>query len=159
MITAIIVLLSVPVGALLYRLRGGLLNDLLGWGQKTQASRAIWSLPTGIFLWYALGGPVWEMAALSVSVFASMALIGNGDYLDPKRKQRFPDPIGALRNLIAVAPVAFFAPVGAAIYVASGLLHGKLYEFSHEETKDTKLAELLVGGLSWGVIALIHWMI
>jgi hypothetical protein len=146
------------IGAILYRLRGGLLNDIMGWGQKTQISRAVWSVPTAAFMWWAWGLPLWSIAALSVSLFASMALIGNGDYLDLKRKQPIIDLVGGLRNLIGVAPVAYLIPIPAAVYVVAGLTHAQLYAFSHRETGESRLAELLVGGTTWVVIATLMQM-
>jgi len=148
-----IVALSSAAGGFLYRLRGGLLNDLLKWGQKTQASRAVWAIPTGAFMTFGWHLPLWAYAALPVSVFASMALIGNGDYLDLKRKQPLVDLVGLLRNLIAVAPVAYFAPLPCGIYLATGAVHAQIYRLSHYLTGESRLAEILVGAVSWATIA------
>ena len=74
-------ILAAIVGGALYRLRGGWFSQLSGWKQKTQLMRAIWSVPTGLLLFFLAGGP-WHMAPLLiVSVFASLALYGHGAHM------------------------------------------------------------------------------
>ena len=64
--------LAAIVGGVLYRLRGGWFSILSGWKQKTQLMRLIWSVPTGLLLFYLAGGPWYIAPLLVVSVFASM---------------------------------------------------------------------------------------
>jgi len=75
------------VGGILYRLRGGWLSILTGWKQKTQLMRAIWSVPTGLLLYFLAGGPWYLAPLLIVSVFASMALYGHGAHMVFDAKQ------------------------------------------------------------------------
>lgn len=145
------------IGSILYRLRGGWLNDLMGWGQKTQASRAVWAIPTAAFMWEVFHLPAWMIAVLSVSVFASMALVGTGDYLDPKRTQPILDPVGVIRNGIGVLPLAFFLPYQAIAYALTGLTHAQIYRLSRYLTGSTQLAEFTVGGLTWLTIAVLRY--
>ena len=75
------------VGGILYRLRGGWFSILTGWKQKTQLMRAIWSVPTGLLLYFLAGGPWYVAPLLIVSVFASMALYGHGAHMVFDAKQ------------------------------------------------------------------------
>lgn len=76
----ILVVALAIAGALLYRLRGGWLNDLTGF-TSTHLSRAVWAIPTALCIYAFAGGPWWLIPALIVSVFASMALIGHGAHM------------------------------------------------------------------------------
>lgn len=153
-----LIVISAVIGALLYRLRGGWFSQITGLKQKTQLMRAIWAIPTGCLMWDMWDLPLWEGAALSVSVFCSMAFIGNGDYLDQKREQPFPDLKGALRNLIAIAPAVYFAPIPSLIYVATGTVHAKVYKASQKATGASEAAELAIGALSWATISALRYM-
>lgn len=151
--------------AVLYRLRGGMFSNIarsIGWTwagkQRTQTMRLIWSLPVALGLFFSLGLPAWQIAALTVSTFASMALIGNGDYLDLKRVQPFPDLVGLLRCSIAIAPAALADPLSAAAYAIAGIVHAKLYAISHRLTGASDLAEYLVGALTGVAIVLIRFI-
>jgi hypothetical protein len=81
-------ILAAIVGGILYRLRGGWFSNLsrrYGWewggAQRTQTMRAIWSIPTGLLLFFLAGGP-WYLAPLLIaSVFASLALWGHGAHM------------------------------------------------------------------------------
>jgi hypothetical protein len=75
------------VGGVLYRLRGGWFSILTGWRQKTQLMRAMWSVPTGLLLYFLAGGPWYLAPLLIVSVFASMALYGHGAHMVFDAKQ------------------------------------------------------------------------
>lgn len=166
-----ILLFVTLTGALLYRLRGGLFSNIAraihaatGWRvalwlskQRTQIMRLIWAAPTAALIGTTWHLPHWHIAALTVSVFVSMAAIGNGDYLDLKRKQPVIDGVGLLRNLIAIAPAMYLLPVPAAIYFATGAAHAQLYRLSHRATGSSELAEAMVGGLSWfTIVAVSH---
>lgn len=63
--------------------------------------------------------------------------------------------IGAVRNALALLPLAFVAPVGVALYAATGLAHGPLYWLGWRITPDIRAAEFLVGALSWATIAMV----
>jgi hypothetical protein len=158
--------------ALLYRLRGGMFSNLMRalhastgspvalWfsQQRTQTMRAIWALPVAVGLWLSLGLPLWSIPALTVSAFLSMALIGNGDYLDTKRDQPFPDLVGLLRCSIAIAPVAYLDPISTAAYALAGIFHARIYTISHRTTGQSDLAEWLVGALTGFAIVLIRYV-
>lgn len=79
--------LAAVIGGALYRLRGGWFSILTGLRQKTQLMRLIWSLPTGLLLFYLAGGPWYIAPLLVVSVFASMALYGHGAHMIFDSKQ------------------------------------------------------------------------
>lgn len=64
--------------------------------------------------------------------------------------------IGLVRNIIAVAPLFWIAPIGAALYAATGLLHGPLYWVGWRIDDSSAAGELLVGGLSWAAIAMLR---
>ena len=154
--------LAAVVGGILYRLRGGWFSNIsrsIGWEwggkQRTQTMRLIWSLPSALLVVHLLSLPSWQIAALTVSFFASMALIGNGDYLDQKRTQPIVDPVGIIRNAIAIAPICYVEPWLALAYALSGAVHAQLYRLSHNLTGESELAEVMVGALTWGTIVLL----
>lgn len=61
--------------------------------------------------------------------------------------------IGLARNIITAAPLAFAGePFAAAIYAASGLLHGPLYWAGWRINGTSHTSEVLVGAMSWGLI-------
>jgi len=155
-------IIAAVVGGILYRLRGGWFSNLaraIGWTwagrQRTQTMRLIWSLPSALLIVYLMSLPSWQIAALTVSFFASMALIGNGDYLDQKRTQPLIDPVGVIRNAIAIAPVCYVEPWLALAYALTGAVHAQIYRLSHNVTGESELAEVLVGALTWATIVLL----
>jgi len=170
--TIIAALIAAVAFGALYRLRGGMFSNLMRelhastgstvalWfsQQRTQTMRAIWALPVALGIWFSLGLPLWSIPALAVSVFLSMALIGNGDYLNTKRDQPFPDLVGLLRCSIAIAPVAFLDPISSAAYAMCGILHARIYSISHRLTGQSDLAEWLVGALTGLAIVLIRFI-
>ena len=87
-------ILAAIIGGALYRLRGGWFSELsrrYGWEwggqQRTQTMRAIWSVPTGLLLFFLAGGPWYLAPLLIVSVFASLALYGHGAHMVYDAKQ------------------------------------------------------------------------
>lgn len=155
-------IIAAVIGGILYRLRGGWFSNLarsIGWTwagrQRTQTMRLIWSLPSALLIVYLMSLPSWQIAALTVSFFASMALIGNGDYLDQKRTQPLIDPVGIIRNAIAIAPVCYVEPWLALAYALTGAVHAQLYRLSHNLTGESELAECLVGAVTWATIVLL----
>lgn len=61
--------------------------------------------------------------------------------------------IGLARNIITAAPLAFAGePVAAAIYAASGLLHGPLYWAGWRFNGSSHASEVFVGAASWAII-------
>jgi hypothetical protein len=61
--------------------------------------------------------------------------------------------IGLARNIITAAPLAFAGePMAAAIYAASGLLHGPLYWLGWRINGTSHTSEVLVGAASWALI-------
>lgn len=155
-------ILAAVVGGILYRLRGGWFSNIsraIGWEwggkQRTQTMRLIWSLPSALLIVYLASLPSWQIAALTVSFFASMALIGNGDYLDTKRKQPIIDPVGVIRNAIAISPLCYVEPWLALAYALTGAVHAQLYRLSHNLTGESELAEVLVGAVTWATIVML----
>jgi len=144
--------LFAAIGGLLYRLRGGWLNDLLRWGQKTQASRALWSVPTGALMWFAADGPLWLLPVLIASNFLSLVMIGTGQYLAdvPLRPVDF---LGCARTALAAMPLAVASPIFAVAYALSGLLHATLYWLGFRSFGTSQAGEIYVGALSWLLIA------
>jgi len=64
--------------------------------------------------------------------------------------------IGLIRNIIAMLPLFWFAPVPALIYATTGALHGPLYWLGWRlPSASSANGEYLVGGLSWFAIALL----
>lgn len=76
----LLALAAAVVGGVLYRLRGGWLKTLTGIG-STQACRALWALPTAALLAWLAGWSWLLFAAVTLSVFLSMALIGHGAHM------------------------------------------------------------------------------
>lgn len=78
-------------GGLLYRLRGGWFSNLsrrYGWEwggkQRTQTMRLIWSVPTGLLLFFGTtpDTEMWYRAIFCIAmVFASLALLGHGAHM------------------------------------------------------------------------------
>lgn len=61
--------------------------------------------------------------------------------------------IGLVRNIITAAPLAFAGePIAAAIYAASGLLHGPLYWLGFRVNGKGETSEVIVGAASWALI-------
>lgn len=78
------VVVAAVIGGALYRLRGGWLKR---WINSTHACRAVWSVPTGLLLYFLAGGPWYLAPALVVSVFASAAFWGHGAHMVFDAKQ------------------------------------------------------------------------
>jgi hypothetical protein len=72
--------LLVPLGAFLWRLRGGLLNDLTGqanWmGCNDTVVRLIWSLGMAGVFWLFRMLPLWHAGLLAAALFAGTTIIG-----------------------------------------------------------------------------------
>lgn len=61
--------------------------------------------------------------------------------------------IGLARNIITAAPLAFAGePIAAAIYAASGLVHGPLYWLGYRINGKGETSEVIVGAASWALI-------
>lgn len=74
------------IGALLYRVRGGLLDAYI-WN-STQLARLIWAGPTAILVWYGTTPyastseiPYANLVLLVLSFFGSLALFGHGAHM------------------------------------------------------------------------------
>ena len=147
------IILAAAIGGLLNRLRGGALNDVLRWGQKTQASRAVYAIPTGLLAWYALGaGPWWLAVSLVASVFGGQAFFGNGGYLID-RPIRFPDWLGMARNFVSFAPAVFVSHTFLVVMFGLGAFHAAMYWAAFRLGGDSRHGEVIVGAFTWGVIA------
>ncbi len=61
--------------------------------------------------------------------------------------------IGLARNIITAAPLAFAGePIAAAIYAASGILHGPFYWLGYRINGTGETSEVVVGAASWVLI-------
>ena len=61
--------------------------------------------------------------------------------------------IGLVRNIITAAPLAFAGePIAAAIYAASGLMHGPAYWLGYRINGKGETSEVVVGAASWALI-------
>ncbi|NBW13547.1 MAG: hypothetical protein EBR82_36630 [Caulobacteraceae bacterium] len=148
----VIVILAPLVGALLYRLRGGWLNDLVGWGQKTQFSRLAWAIPTAALMTWESGAPWWFAIVLTVTNFASLAMFGTGQYLQDVPLRREPDWLGLARNSLAAVPLVLYSPIMFAAYAGIGLLHALFYWLGHRTGYNSQAGECIVGAVAWFVI-------
>jgi hypothetical protein len=146
------VVLAAIVGALLYRLRGGWLNDLVGWGQKTQFSRLAWAIPTAALMTYCSGSPWWMSIILTLTNWGALALFGTGQYLGDVPLQRTPDWLGLARNALASVFLVLYAPWMFVAYTLSGACHALFYWLGHRTGYSSQAGELIVGGASWAII-------
>lgn len=146
--------LAALIGALLYRLRGGWLNDLVGWGQKTQLSRLAWAIPTAALMTEMSHAPWWFALPLIVTNWASLAMFGTGQYLQDVPLRQSPDWLGIARNALASVPLVLYSPVMFIAYVAVGGLHALLYWLGHRTGHGSQAGECIVGGVSWVAITL-----
>lgn len=155
LVTTIVTVIGALVGGATYRLRGGPLKD---WFPKifgTQLSRLFWAAPTGALMWDVSHGPLWLLPVLVFSHWLAMVMVGTGQYLQDV-PLRFPDGLGAVRTAIAALPAAFFAPVLAGVYAASGLTHAALYWAGFRVGNHPDYGEWFVGAACWFSI-LIFW--
>lgn len=169
MFTVAALVLAAAVGALAFRIRGGMLGDR--WGVRGQASRAIYAaLMAGIVMCSGNPWPVddWRLAlfglALVAAYFAGAALWGTFHSIDAGRVDgdaRTEFWLNAARGALYALPPAIvlaalrLAHDGAPNAWAAGLmpLFGLLQSISYEvswrlrpvERKPTELAEVLTG--------------
>lgn len=68
------------VGGILNRLRGGLLDNIMGWKQRSTLQRIAYAVPTGGFMYLMVGGPLWLLPILMLSTFAGLTL-GHGAHM------------------------------------------------------------------------------
>jgi len=143
------------IGALLYRLRGGWLKDIVApYKAGTQLSRVVWALPTACLMTEMSHSPWWMALVLTVTNFAALAMFGTGQYLGDPPFRHAPDWLGLARNSLAAVPLVLYAPVMFAAYAASGLLHAAIYWVGHRTGYDSRAGECIVGATSWVVITL-----
>lgn len=83
--TVLMIALGAALGALLYRLRGGALDDWTSVKWGTHVMRLTWSLPAGLGLALAadptMASAAWLMPASVVAAFLSLALLGHGAHM------------------------------------------------------------------------------
>lgn len=74
--------LAAPIGAVLYRLRGGWFTDLTGI-KSTHIMRLIWALPTSLLIYLQMSDGLswWQVPALAAAVWASLSLWGHGAHM------------------------------------------------------------------------------
>jgi hypothetical protein len=142
------------IGALVYRLRGGWLNDLVGWGQKTQFSRLAWAIPTACLMTYCAAAPWWMVLVLTITNWVALALFGTGQYLGDVPLQRTPDWLGLARNALASVFLVLFSPLMFVTYTISGAGHALYYWLGHRAGYSSQGGEVIVGAVSWAVIVL-----
>ena len=142
------------LGALLYRLRGGWLKDLVApFKIGTQVSRLVWAVPTAALMTEMSHAPIWLFQILIVSVFTAQALYGTGQYLRDVPLTA-PDLLGFYRNAGAAIPVFYFAPHMFAAYAIVGATHSTLYWLGHRTGYDSRAGEAITGAVSWTIIVL-----
>lgn len=142
------------IGALAYRLRGGWLNDLMGWGQKTQLSRLAWAIPTACLMTEMSHAPWWFALPLTITNFAALAMFGTGQYLQDVPLRQSPDWLGLARNSLAAVPLVLYSPIMFAAYAISGAMHALFYWLGHRTGHGSQAGELIVGAVSWSIIVL-----
>ena len=147
------------IGALLYRLRGGVLKDLVAgtWAEKyvgTQVSRLAWSIPTACLMTEMAHAPWWLAIILSLTNWGSLGLFGTGQYLPINAKVDYPDLLGFYRNALAAIPAFYFAPHMFGLYALVGASHSALYWLGHRTGYDSRAGEAIVGAVSWSAIVL-----
>lgn len=154
MLSLAAIILSTAVGGLLYRLRGGWLNDLAGWGQKTQRSRLAWAIPTALLMTFVAEAPWWMAIILTLSNWGALALFGTGQYLGDVPLRRTPDWLGLARNALASVFIVLYAPLMFVAYTVSGASHALLYWIGHRIGYSSQGGEFIVGAVSWTIISL-----
>ena len=141
------------LGALLYRLRGGVLKDWFP-GFGTQASRLAWAIPTACLMTEMSGAPWWLAIILTLTNWGALALFGTGQYLQDVPLRREPDWLGLARNALASVFLVLYAPWMFVAYTLSGAGHALFYWLGHRTGYNSKAGECIVGGVSWAVIVL-----
>jgi hypothetical protein len=143
------------IGALLYRLRGGWLKDLVApFKIGTQVSRLVWAIPTACLMTEMAHAPWWIALPMTVSNFAAIALFGTGQYLQDVSLRRTPDWLGLARNSLAAVPIVLYSLPMFAAYAIVGAAHSTLYWLGHRTGYDSRAGECIVGAVSWSVIVL-----
>ena len=141
------------IGAILYRLRGGVLKDWFP-GFGTQASRLVWAVPTAFLMVEMAHAPWWFAMPLIVTNFTALALFGTGQYLDNSKLHVKFDWLGLARNSLASVLLVLYSPVMFAAYAISGACHALFYWLGHRTGYDSRAGECIVGAVSWSVIVL-----
>lgn len=155
MVFAIQILIAFLCGAVFYRLRGGWLNQLMGWGQRSTLSKLAWAIPTAVLMTEMSHAPLWLLPILTASVFGGQALFGTGQYLRDV-PLTYPDLLGFYRNALAAIPVFYFAPLLFLTYALLGSCHAFLYWLGFRFRKsDADLGDVMLGGLSWVLIVVM----
>lgn len=143
------------IGALLYRLRGGWLKDLVApFKIGTQVSRLVWAIPTAALMTEISHAPWWFALPLIVTNFTALALFGTGQYLKDVPLYATPDWLGLARNSLASILLVLYSPVMFAAYALSGACHALFYWLGHRTGYDSRAGECIVGAVSWSVIVL-----
>lgn len=148
------VIAAAIAGGILNRLRGGWLNELAGWGQKTQLSRLAWAIPTACLMTYGSGAPWWMALVLTVTNWGAWALFGTGQYLPDVPLRREPDWLGLARNALASVFLVLYAPSMFVAYTVSGAFHAAMFWLGHRIGGHYFYGEAIVGAVSWVVIVL-----
>lgn len=157
-------------GGVLYRVRGG-------WDpvpiHGTQAARLVWCLPTGWFLWWLSGGPLWLWPATALAAFLGLLIPHGFGMIWPVTGDR---PtlraigmalVGVVRVALAVAPCAWIAAPWLWWAVAFGPLHALVYwigwrlpvpaGWRNDERRpvdaETAWAEIGWGAVQWASLA------
>lgn len=146
-----LLLAAALIGAILYRLRGGVLKDWFP-GFGTQASRLAWAIPTGCLMTYCAAAPWWMAIILTLTNWGALALFGTGQYLQDVPLRREPDWLGLARNALASVFLVLYAPWMFVAYTLSGACHALFYWLGHRTGYSSQAGECIVGGVSWAVI-------
>lgn len=148
-------LIAFSLGAIFYRLRGGWLNQIMGWGQRSTASKFVWAIPTAILMTEHTHAPLWLLPILILSVFGGQAMFGTGQYLRDVPLE-WPDLLGFYRNALAALPVFYWSPGLFASYAILGSFHATLYWLGFRMRGNADYGDVMLGGLSWVLIVAVR---
>ena len=137
-------------GAILWRLRGGLLNDVTGrqnaFGMNDTAVRLIWSFGMSAAYWLGHPLPWWRVAILAAAFFAGTTIIGWFGALsaDTARNVALMSLSGTLRMAFVVAALLSAWPLLA------GVLCGPVYWLGYKIPRPASW--LVWPELLWGAV-------
>lgn len=122
----------IPLGAFLWRLRGGLLNDLTGkvnfLGFNDTVVRLFWSIGMSGAFWLSHPLPAWRIAILALALFAGTTVIGwfGGLAADTPKHIALASLSGTLR--MAFVAVALLSPWP----LVAGIVCGPVYWLAYK---------------------------
>jgi len=169
MLTYLISLLTLSfIGGVLYRLRGGHINEIVGGPIGTQNARLIYAIPTALFAGLLAGLP-WFMFPVLAGVLWLGLVFGHAKWMmfGPQPQQTLGmSAVCALRGALAASVVVYWSPLVAGALIVGGALAGPVYYLGWrlnikfpftKNPSDYKISwcEFLTGFVAWGVLASI----